>query len=269
MVFLPHPNGVLKTDDVLDSDIDEGGRSAGADTFDLFMCFHFNVLSPIRLTISAAASGAPFDLAAALSAWRVSSLVSQSTTSSAIPNGSESLQNIPNFPSRTKSTLPSSWPGKKLVSMIGSPTDAASAIVPGPAFEMRMSAATIYSAMFVMNPSPTTFTSPVLTLLELNATASTMLLSISSDSFNSSASDTILTSALSSSMSLTGDNSGRASASVSSSESLSGRGAAIAFSIVREDVDSIFLMFMLTYPPLKHPVVLADWDGQQCEMCSV
>ena len=35
---------------------------------------------------------------------------------------------------------------------MGKPTAAASAMVPGPAFVTKMSAATIYSAIFVVNP---------------------------------------------------------------------------------------------------------------------
>mmetsp|Transcript_17270 Transcript_17270/g.22454 ORF Transcript_17270/g.22454 Transcript_17270/m.22454 type:complete len:205 (+) Transcript_17270:401-1015(+) len=60
----------------------------------------------------------------------------------------------------TKSAFPSSCPGKKLVSMTGKPTAAASAMVPGPAFVTNTSEAAIYSAMFVINPRPTTLTCP-------------------------------------------------------------------------------------------------------------
>lgn len=48
-----------------------------------------------------------------------------------------------------------------LVSMTGKPTEAASAMVPGPAFVTRISAATMYSGILVMKPSPTTSTRPL------------------------------------------------------------------------------------------------------------
>ena len=58
-----------------------------------------------------------------------------------------------------------------LVSSTGSPTDAASAIVPGPALVTRISAATIYSGMLEVNPRPITSTFPTLPLVFADSSA--------------------------------------------------------------------------------------------------
>mmetsp|Transcript_21308 Transcript_21308/g.46527 ORF Transcript_21308/g.46527 Transcript_21308/m.46527 type:complete len:209 (+) Transcript_21308:348-974(+) len=67
----------------------------------------------------------------------------------------------PKFCSNTTSTLPASWPGRKLVIRTGRPTAAASAIVPGPALDTKTSAATMYSGMLVRNPSGRIATLPL------------------------------------------------------------------------------------------------------------
>ena len=68
------------------------------------------------------------------------------------------LQKSPNPADRTTSTLPASCPGRKEVSIMGRLSAAASAIVPGPAFVTRTSAATIHSAMFFTKDKGTTLT---------------------------------------------------------------------------------------------------------------
>mmetsp|Transcript_24824 Transcript_24824/g.57029 ORF Transcript_24824/g.57029 Transcript_24824/m.57029 type:complete len:313 (-) Transcript_24824:726-1664(-) len=71
-----------------------------------------------------------------------------------------SLLKSPNPASITYGTFPASWPGRKPESIVGSPTMAASAIVPGPALVTRQSDAIIHSSMFDTKPFTTTFTSP-------------------------------------------------------------------------------------------------------------
>mmetsp|Transcript_13702 Transcript_13702/g.39308 ORF Transcript_13702/g.39308 Transcript_13702/m.39308 type:complete len:211 (-) Transcript_13702:147-779(-) len=126
------------------------------------------------LTISAAALGAPQALAARLSSAIFSSSDSHDATTSATPKGSLSDTKVPKSFSTTKSTFPSSWPGRNEVSMTGSATEAASAIVPGPALDTNTSAATIYSAMLDTNPRGTTLTRPVAQAL-LSSSPSTAL----------------------------------------------------------------------------------------------
>jgi hypothetical protein len=147
------------------------------------MPIHACVISPISWTISEAAVGCPNWPAFRLIVARSSSSFSQHATSRAISSGS--LQKSPKPASRTTSTFPASCPGKKLklrgavrlyyskasvqhlvivaaylVSMIGKPTAAASAIVPGPALDTNTSEATMYASIFVTNPRPTTVTLP-------------------------------------------------------------------------------------------------------------
>mmetsp|Transcript_14983 Transcript_14983/g.34288 ORF Transcript_14983/g.34288 Transcript_14983/m.34288 type:complete len:337 (-) Transcript_14983:728-1738(-) len=116
-----------------------------------FRFIHATVCRPMSSTISSAAYGFPATMAAWLMVWRRVESCNQDVTVSAILEGL--LWYSPNRLSKTTSTLPASCPGRKLVIITGRPTAAASAIVPGPAFDTRTSAATMYSGMFVRNPS--------------------------------------------------------------------------------------------------------------------
>eukprot|EP00540_Astrosyne_radiata_P005703 CAMPEP_0116826158 /NCGR_PEP_ID=MMETSP0418-20121206/2373_1 /TAXON_ID=1158023 /ORGANISM="Astrosyne radiata, Strain 13vi08-1A" /LENGTH=95 /DNA_ID=CAMNT_0004454761 /DNA_START=172 /DNA_END=459 /DNA_ORIENTATION=+ len=92
-------------------------------------------------TISDAASGCPI-IWEFLLIWTIlSSSSNHDATLAAISVGF--LQKSPKPDSKTTSTLPASCPGRKLVSITGNPTAAASDIVPGPAFVTRTSAATM------------------------------------------------------------------------------------------------------------------------------
>mmetsp|Transcript_42552 Transcript_42552/g.85377 ORF Transcript_42552/g.85377 Transcript_42552/m.85377 type:complete len:252 (-) Transcript_42552:436-1191(-) len=102
------------------------------------------------------ASGRPACLAAcAISASRVSS-PRYWTTSAATSSGS--LLYSPKPISRTKSTFPDSWPGRKLLRTHGSPITEASAMVPGPALVTSRSEAAIHSSMLLTKPRTLTCT---------------------------------------------------------------------------------------------------------------
>mmetsp|Transcript_10133 Transcript_10133/g.20259 ORF Transcript_10133/g.20259 Transcript_10133/m.20259 type:complete len:224 (-) Transcript_10133:396-1067(-) len=89
---------------------------------------------------------------------RASSTRSHEEHCFATPLGSESATYAPKPFSITKSMFPSSCPGRYDVNSTGKPSDAASAIVPGPALLMSRSAPTMYSPMFVTKPSGLTWT---------------------------------------------------------------------------------------------------------------
>mmetsp|Transcript_5771 Transcript_5771/g.8509 ORF Transcript_5771/g.8509 Transcript_5771/m.8509 type:complete len:228 (-) Transcript_5771:1063-1746(-) len=125
-------------------------------------------------TIFDAACGLPTRAELRLSSSSIDSSCTHSVTALAIFRGF--WENAPNSPSRTISTLPASCPGKKLVIMTGRPTAAASAIVPGPAFDTKTSAATMTSAILSTNPRPITSTFPL--ALEIRSSAILFFLNI-------------------------------------------------------------------------------------------
>mmetsp|Transcript_33641 Transcript_33641/g.79403 ORF Transcript_33641/g.79403 Transcript_33641/m.79403 type:complete len:281 (+) Transcript_33641:175-1017(+) len=99
---------------------------------------------------------APASAASLLIAAIFAGFCIHSTIVFAIRSGSGTYS--PNPLSTTYWTLPRSCPGRKPETSVGSPAMLASAMLPGPAFDTRQSAAIIHSSMFWTKPLTTTLT---------------------------------------------------------------------------------------------------------------